>query len=109
ELKATGIPCFALSNMERETYPVRRARFPFMSWFDGAVISGFEGVAKPDPQIFETLLGRYDLKPAATIFVDDSTRNVDASRALGFIGVQYRSAQELRQEFRTHGLPIRHW
>jgi 2-haloacid dehalogenase len=39
-LKAAGMPCFALSNMERETCAVRRERFAFMSWFDGLVMSG---------------------------------------------------------------------
>src|ERR1700751_4174590 len=28
ELKADGVPCYALTNMERETYPLRRDRYP---------------------------------------------------------------------------------
>jgi 2-haloacid dehalogenase len=57
-LKAAGMPCFALSNMEPEAYAVRRDRFAFMSWFDGLVISGLEGSVKPDRQIFDVLLRR---------------------------------------------------
>src|SRR6201987_657547 len=56
DLKSAGVPCYALTNMERETYPLRLGRFDFMGWFDGAVVSGFEGVAKPDLAIFELLL-----------------------------------------------------
>ena len=35
DLKAAGVPCYALTNMERETYPLRLERFEFMRWFDG--------------------------------------------------------------------------
>ena len=36
-LKERAVPCYALTNMEAETYPLRRARFDFLSWFDGIV------------------------------------------------------------------------
>jgi len=57
ELKAAGLPCFALSNMEPDSYAIRRDRYAFMRWFDDSVISGIEGIAKPDPRIFQALLG----------------------------------------------------
>ncbi len=37
----------------------QRQRFAFLSWFDGIVVSGEEGVIKPDPRIFRILLERY--------------------------------------------------
>jgi 2-haloacid dehalogenase len=107
ELTAAGIPCYALSNMEPDTFLVRRARFPFMEWFDGHVISGIEGVAKPDRQIFEILLRRHGLDPGATVFVDDVAGNVEAAQALGIVAVQYTSAPLLRQDLRALGLPLR--
>ena len=58
-LKAAGMRCYALSNMEGDAFRIRRARFPFMAWFDGFVISGIERVAKPDQRIFEILLRRH--------------------------------------------------
>ena len=75
ELKAAGVPCYALTNMEAETYPVRRERFAFMRWFDGTVVSAFERTAKPDPEIFRRLLSRYRLAAAATALVDDKPAN----------------------------------
>ena len=36
-----------------------------MTWFDGHVISGIEGVAKPDPRIFQIVLDRYALGACA--------------------------------------------
>jgi 2-haloacid dehalogenase len=104
ELKAAGIRCYTLSNMEPHAFTSRSARFPFMTWFDGHVISGIEGVAKPDRRIFEILLERYRLAPEATVFMDDSPRNVEGARALGINAVHYTGAEQLRQELRALGI-----
>jgi 2-haloacid dehalogenase len=104
ELKAAGIRCYCLSNMEADTFAVRSGRFPFIAWFDGHVISGIEGVVKPDPQIFQILLDRYCLTPEATIFIDDSPHNVEAARALGINGMHYLGAQQLRRELQAAGI-----
>jgi 2-haloacid dehalogenase len=103
-LKAAGMPCFALSNMERETYAVRRERFAFMSWFDGIVISGHEGSAKPDRRIFEILLQRYGLDPHRCVFIDDAAPNVETARELGMTGLLYRSAGQLRADLEDLGV-----
>jgi 2-haloacid dehalogenase len=106
EVKAAGLPCLALSNMEPSTFATRRTRFAFMDWFDGFVISGIEGVAKPDPRIFQILLRRYRLEPAATVFIDDSPANVEAASGLGMIAVRYTSARQLRGQLRSLGLTV---
>jgi 2-haloacid dehalogenase len=96
-LKAAGLPCYALTNMEAETYPRRFERFAFMRWFDGTVVSAFEGTAKPDVEIFQRLIGRFSLAPSATVMIDDSAANVDAARSLGMRAVRFRSPAQLRQ------------
>ena len=104
ELTAAGVPCYALTNMERETYPRRRERFEFMRWFDGTVVSGFEGVAKPDPAIFELLLDRFDLDRSTTVLIDDSPANVQAARSVGMQAVQFESPEQLRRWLEHAGL-----
>jgi 2-haloacid dehalogenase len=103
ELKASGMPCYALSNMEPDAFEVRRARFGFMRWFDAHVISGLEGVAKPDRRIFEILLHRHGLRPQATVFIDDQARNVDAARELGLVPLHFSSATQLRRDLQALG------
>jgi 2-haloacid dehalogenase len=103
-LKAGGVLCYALTNMETETFPLRVERFPFMSWFDGVVVSAFEGVIKPDPEIFRRLIERFDLKPEATLFVDDSQRNVDAAGEFGIQAALFRSPDEFEQLLAEAGL-----
>jgi 2-haloacid dehalogenase len=104
ELKASGMPCYALSNMEPDAFEVRLARFGFMQWFDGHVISGLEGVAKPDRRIFEILLHRHGLRPERCVFIDDQPRNVDAARDLGLAALHFSSVPQLRHDLQALGV-----
>lgn len=104
ELRQLGVACYALTNMERESYPRRVARYPFLNWFDGSVVSGFEGVTKPDPKIFEILLSRFGLRPACTLVIDDSMANVKSARSLGMHALRFRSPALLREELRRSRL-----
>jgi 2-haloacid dehalogenase len=97
ELKGRGVPCYALTNMETETYPRRLERFAFLGWFDGTVVSGFEGVAKPDAEIFRRLLDRFGLTPSRTLMIDDAAPNIAAARGLGMQTVQFESVGHLRR------------
>ncbi len=104
ELRAAAVPCYALTNMERETYPKRVERYPFLRWFDGTVVSSHEGIAKPDREIFERLLRRYELEPGSTLMIDDSSRNVKAAAAVGMQTHQFRAPAELRRVLEDAGL-----
>jgi 2-haloacid dehalogenase len=104
DVKAAGLRCLALSNMEPDKFLLRRDRFPFFGFFDGCVISGLEGVAKPDRAIFEILLSRYDLDPAATVFVDDTAANVAAARQIGIRAIEYSTAGQLRRDLCALGV-----
>ena len=104
ELAATGIRLFALTNWSGETFPIARPRYPFLDWFEGIVVSGDERLIKPDPRIFEVLLGRYDLDPASTLFIDDHADNVDAAASLGIVAIRFVDADTLRADLRRFGL-----
>jgi 2-haloacid dehalogenase len=95
-LKQRGLGCYALTNMEAETYPRRLERYDFLGWFDGTVVSSAEGVAKPDSEIFRRLLRRFALTAETTLMVDDSAPNVAAAAALGMQAVRFESPAQLR-------------
>ena len=103
-VRETGLPCYALTNMEAETYPLRLRRYPFLRWFDGTVVSGREGVAKPEPVIFGRLLDRFGLTPHTTLMIDDSDENVETARKLGMQTALFRSARQLRVELEAVGV-----
>lgn len=98
DLRAAGVRLVALSNWSAETFPTARERFDFLGWFEGIVISGAVGVNKPDPRIFEYLVERFEIDPAAALFIDDSQANVDAARAFGLSAIRFTDARALRRE-----------
>jgi len=96
ELQKSGMPIYALTNWNAQTWELGLAEFPFLGRiFDGIVVSGQEGVTKPDPRIFEILSSRFDLEPSTTVFIDDSPKNVDAANTLGYQAHLFTSAPEL--------------
>jgi len=97
-VRETGLPCYALTNHEKETYPLRLKRFPFLGWFDGTVVSGQEGVAKPEPAIFRRLLDRFSLTPETTLMIDDTHANLETARTLGIRTALFRSSRQLRSD-----------
>jgi 2-haloacid dehalogenase len=104
ELRQRSVRCYALTNMEAETYPRRLERYEFLRWFDGTVVSSSEGIVKPDPRIFRRLMERFDLAPESTLLIDDSERNVRAAGDLGMQTVQFRSAEDLRRRLEAAGV-----
>jgi 2-haloacid dehalogenase len=104
ELRAAGVPVYALTNWSAETFGIARERFEFLEWFDGVLVSGEERMIKPDPAIFRLLLDRFGLDPAATFYVDDSEPNVDAAGRLGFDAVRFTTPVQLRRDLEARGL-----
>ena len=104
ELHAGGTRLLALTNWSAETYPHAVSTFDFLSLFEDVVVSGVEGVAKPDPAIFELLVERYRLDPSATVFVDDAPHNVDAAATAGLQALLFTGAVDLRRDLSRLGL-----
>jgi 2-haloacid dehalogenase len=95
----------ALTNWSSETFPVARATFGFLDLFEGIVVSGDEGVAKPDAVLFRTLIDRYALVPRETVFIDDSAANVEAAAQIGLVAVRFTDPEQLRADLSRLGLP----
>lgn len=105
-LKAAGVPVHGLTNFSAETFAPTRRRFAFLNAFDTVVVSGAERVVKPDPRLFEILVERAALTPSRTAFVDDSARNVEAARGLGFHAHRFEGADGFRAWLKDLGAPV---
>jgi 2-haloacid dehalogenase len=98
ELRERGTPLYCLSNFSAETFPPALERFDFLRWFRGMVISGEVGVIKPDPRIYEILLGRFAIDPHRAVYIDDVAANVEAARRFGIYGIHFTTPVALRKE-----------
>jgi 2-haloacid dehalogenase len=106
DLHRHGVPVLGLTNWSDELYPHAPARFGFLDLLDDVVVSGTEGVAKPDPRIFEIVAERSRIPLDRLAFVDDRQANVDGAVAVGMDGIRFTDAAALRAELRRRGLPV---
>lgn len=104
ELRARGVPLYALSNFSAETFPHARERFDFLGWFDDVVISGECGLLKPDPRIYRLLLERCGIDPASALFIDDVPANVAGAEAVGLKGLHFTTPAALRRDLASLAL-----
>lgn len=82
ELKAAGYRLFVLSNMSKDYIEFLR-EMPVFQHFDGEIVSCEVGLIKPEREIYNLLLDRYNLVPEQTMFIDDRKPNVDAAAEVG--------------------------
>lgn len=102
ELKTSGYGTYGLTNWSTETFPFVKDKFEVFGILDGIVMSGEEGVTKPDLRIYQILLDRYGLKAEECLFVDDRLENVEAALALGMQGIVFKNCEETKSEFRRY-------
>ena len=91
EARAKGVRTGLISNsMGAGRYD--RSTFPEL--FDGVVISGDEGMHKPEPAIYELGCERVGLAPSECVFVDDLRENCAGAEAVGMAAVLHRDTTE---------------
>lgn len=106
ELKAAGFRLLALTNFSTETFPRAQRLYSFLQEFEGVVVSGEEGLIKPDPAIYELLFERYGVEPTRAVFIDDSAANVATAHQLGMHAIHFTGPDMLRGSLRALNLPV---
>jgi HAD superfamily hydrolase (TIGR01509 family) len=103
-LRNQGDAVYAITNFCDEKFEITRRRYPFLDGFDGIVVSGREGLVKPDPRIFKLFLTRFGLRAEDVLFIDDSERNVVAARGVGMEALHFIDGVDVGAELRARGL-----
>jgi putative hydrolase of the HAD superfamily len=93
-LREKGLRLALLTNNVREWEPYWRPKLPVDELFEVVVDSGFVGMRKPEPGIYELMLERLGLPGDACAFVDDLEVNVAAAREHGMHGIVFRDADQ---------------
>ena len=94
----------ALTNWSGETFPTARKLFPFLSLFEGIVVSGDEKLIKPDHRLYQILFERYQIDPQDSVFIDDSLPNVKSAKQLGMTALHFDNSDKLAVELSTLGI-----
>ena len=105
-IKSKQYKVVALTNWSNETFPIAQARFEFLQWFEGIIVSGKEKTRKPFKDIFDITLNRFNINAENAIFIDDNLRNIEAANNLGINGIQFVSPEELIQQLKNHNIHL---
>ena len=104
ELKAEGVPLYALTNFSAEKWEICYRRYDFLrDDFLDIVVSAHEKMVKPDARIYELMATRSGYAPHELFFIDDRPINVEGARAAGFLAVPFTNPDRLRQDLKQHG------
>jgi 2-haloacid dehalogenase len=103
-LQERRVPLLAATNWGADSWAPAKRQYEFLHWFDGALVSGEVGIAKPDPAFFELLVQRFALVPRETLYIEDNLTNLQAGSDRGFVPHQFTSAVELGDALRRHHL-----
>jgi 2-haloacid dehalogenase len=104
ELHARGVPLYAITNWNGDTFRATQQRFAFLSLFRDIVVSGDEKILKPEPAIFHLLAKRNNIQLKDSLFIDDSLKNVKGAEAVGMKGHHFTSPEGLAAALQTHGV-----
>jgi putative hydrolase of the HAD superfamily len=111
-LRDAGYRMGLLTNNVREWEPLWRAMFEVDELFSVVVDSGFVGMRKPAPEIYELTCERLGVTPQECVFVDDFEHNCAAAEALGMKTVWFRDTDQaladLREVIAEYGAPPLH-
>lgn len=101
QLKAEGYKLYGLTNWCSKVY-LTMAQFPIFKLLDGQIISSEEKVIKPEPEIYQRLFDKFNLKPEECIFADDRAENIEGGSRLGMDGIVFKDAKQYERELREY-------
>jgi 2-haloacid dehalogenase len=104
ELHTKQVPLFASTNWGAASWTAAKARYDFLGLFEGALVSGEVGLAKPDPAFFDLLVETFGLHPPETLYIEDNVANLQAAADRGFVTHRFVSAESLADDLRRYGL-----
>ena len=99
-LKASGRKVGILTNMPPEfAVRFRKVFADFIAVADAMVISGDEGMFKPQRRIYDLLASRIGLKPENLCFVDDAESNCEGARRAGWKAIRFEDNEQVERDF----------
>jgi putative hydrolase of the HAD superfamily len=105
-LKENGYKVYLLSNYGEKNFKYAQEHFKFIPLADGKVISYEIKHIKPEPEIYQTLIQKYNINPKEAVFLDDSEKNLLGVRPFGFATIQVKEFDQALDDLRKLGVRI---
>jgi len=96
-LKRKGYKIFLCSNITKDTYNYVKDNFEIIQIADGGVFSCFENISKPNVEIYQKLIEKYNLEIEKSILIDDTKRNVMSANDIGLRGILFNNIEDIKE------------
>ncbi len=104
ELKGKGYRVLVLSNFASRADSDCKDALDFLEYVDGGILSYKEKFIKPQPEIYELLIERYQLNPTECVFLDDTLANLTAAEEFGIHTVYFQNKKQAEAELARLGV-----
>jgi len=101
QLKENGYKIYLLSNYSRWHFINDSKKFRFLQYVDGGIISYEINHVKPEAEIYEALINKYNLNPEEAVFLDDLQENLEGAKLFGFHTIQVKSYEQTLIDLRN--------
>lgn len=98
DIKEKGYNTYVLSNAPLDIDKYLKDK-KLNQLFDGIILSASEKLMKPNQEIYELILNRFNLDAKESIFIDDKLENVEAAKKIGIGAFQfnYKNIEALKE------------
>lgn len=103
-LKNNGYKVYLLSNYGERNFMYALENFEFIPHADGRVVSYEIKCVKPEPEIYDYIIKKYDINPDEAVFLDDSKANLEAAQKFGFKTIHVTDIPKALEELREMGV-----
>ncbi|WP_305817395.1 HAD family hydrolase [Photobacterium leiognathi] len=105
-IKSAGYNVYALTDNVHEIVTYLKSTYSFWPLFDGAIVSADVGMLKPQPEIYHSLLNKFELIASETVFIDDMLYNVEGAKSVGMHAIQFEDIDQCEKDLISLGLNI---
>lgn len=95
KLKERGYKLYLLTNITDASHNYINNQINIDSMFEGGIYSYQEHLVKPNPEIYNLIINRFNLNKDETIFFDDKEKNVNAANEIGLKSVVFKSIEDI--------------
>lgn len=103
-LKNNGYNVYLLSNYGERNFKYAMENFRFIPYADGRVISYEIKSVKPEPEIYDYIIKKYNINPSQAVFLDDSKPNLLAAEKFGLTTIHVTDIDKALGELKELGV-----
>lgn len=96
-LKQKEYKIYLCSNITEDTYKYIKDSFEIIQVADGGVFSCFENISKPNVEIYQKLIEKYNLDIEKSILIDDTKRNIISANDIGLNGILFNNIEDIKK------------